>query len=101
MEKFWKNEFSTEWFCTKLNSSNPIFMGESSRILLSNMSLNIQKTQICKHFLETSDYQDFYARFHQNDYLICCSCTSVHVCTEISRKNQTFACRERGVGIAT
>ena len=64
MERFSKDEFSTEYFGTKLNSSNPIFMRLSSCFLLRNMSVNIQKTQFQKHFPESSDYQDFHARIY-------------------------------------
>ena len=64
MKRFSVDQFSTEYSWTKMNSSNPILMRESSRFLLSNMSLNIQKTQFCKQFLESSDYQDFHARLH-------------------------------------
>ena len=64
MERFSKNEFSTENFCTKLNRSDPILMRLSSWFLLRNMSLNIQKTQFQMHFLGFSDYQDFHARIH-------------------------------------
>ena len=64
MERFSKNEFSTKNFGTKLNSLKPILMGLPSSFLLRNMSLNIQKIQFQKLFLESSDYQDFHARIH-------------------------------------